>query len=76
MKKGGDYRFFSRRRNRGWRKRRQRRQRKWKKDKEKDRWAKKIGSGKEAQRERNGEDTKGRAEAKKITETAKVRVLY
>jgi hypothetical protein len=44
MKRGGDSRFFSRRRNRGWR------QRKWKKEKEKGRWTEKMGTGKEVQR--------------------------
>jgi hypothetical protein len=34
-------------RNMGWRRRRQR---KWNKDKEKGRWTKKVGSGKETQR--------------------------
>jgi hypothetical protein len=35
-----------------------------------------MGTGNEAQEEHKRKDTKGRAEAKKITKTAKVKVLY
>jgi hypothetical protein len=35
-----------------------------------------MGTGNEAQEEHKRKDTKGRAEAKKITKTAKMRVLY
>jgi hypothetical protein len=54
------------------------RQRKCKKYKEKGRWTKKMRSGKEANHkgEHKRENMKGRAQAKMITKTAKVRVLY
>jgi hypothetical protein len=41
----------------------------------KGRWTKKMVTGKETKGERNREDMKRRAQAKKITKTAKVRVL-
>jgi hypothetical protein len=54
---------------------RKRRQGKCKKGKEKGRWTKKVASGKKHKGEYKREDTKGRAEAKNITKTAKVRVF-
>jgi hypothetical protein len=62
--KKGDYRFFSRGRNVGWRKRRQRK------------WTKKVGSGKKGKGEHKREDTMGKAQVTEITKTTKVKVLY